>query len=1133
MKDDDPQHPNNNRQWNFRSNSEYVKPFVPETVYDGFENFFSIKLLYGGVFTPSPGRKYAFGKAAYVDYCNIEEFSVHEIDWMVRDLQLYVPDVKFYYHFKIPELDLDVGLCPLGNDGDVRLLAKYVAKNKLIKVFIEHGETKVKNYFSPTQSSKVVIQELENEGGAVNTIQRPRRKKLRVSKNLLLQWKDVTDVEGSEAADKVINDVTDVEEGNTGGVETVNAEGNTGGVEAVDKLSNEVVNEGVTNEDVEANVGGVEANVGGVEANVGGVEVNVGGVEVNVGGVEVNVGGVEANVGVENASFHNSFSYDGAEADDESTEGDDSDDSDFVEGLESMDEAEYDMMDYHANVDRGVEFMGAEVESVGNHDVDTSDDLLDDENLSYESFDSLTDEEMEDFETRRSLKLRELRRKKRVAQSTSQVTFYVGQLFPTAKAAKDKINKHAIETRRSLSFLRNDKRRIRVVCEGRCPIFTCGPNQTGPSQSGPGIHIQSASGPGIQKGKESSANGTKKGFKKGLVECNDKRKGRLNSVDCPWVLYLSRLSDEDETWVVKTYQPDHKCLTSRKIQPFTSTFLAKQEFVMNQIAANPNISVSRLQEELGRKYELSVTKMKAFRTKLKATKKIEGDFKVQYASLRDYVMELHRTNPGTTVKFVVEPECNPHAPTRIFKRIYICLGPLKEGFKECRRELLGLDGAFMKGPYPGQMLTAVGLDPNNGIYPLAYGIVEAENKDSWIWFLQCIKDDLDLPDNANFTFISDRQKGIIPAISQVFPAAEHRFCARHIWQNMKLQWRGDAFKDCLQNASKAYTVPDFEAKMEELRLYNIEAYNWLASIPPIHWSRSHFTGRAQSDVVLNNMCEVLNARTVNGRDKPIISALEFVREYLMQRIVNVIRKIRQTNGPLTPRVAKIFENTKKLAANYNVRWSGGTKYQVSGKVTVDGAATHKQYVVDVVDRVCTCREWEVSGIPCRHAVAVNWDMAMNGQEVGPPESWVNECYYLETWKRVYSHTIGPINGRELWPKSQVPTNLTPPLHHTPIGRPKKKRRKDAVELQDEVERASQARNKRNRAAEADNEQAVVGGKFTRKWKSVKCQKCGEKGHNQRTCGRTKTVVGPKKGKKGKKKKDGNQPTEAGEGAPTV
>ncbi|KAM0057136.1 hypothetical protein Hdeb2414_s0005g00154711 [Helianthus debilis subsp. tardiflorus] len=311
---------------------------------------------------------------------------------MVRDLQLYVPDVKLYYHFKIPELDLDVGLCPLGNDGDVRLLAKYVAKNKEIKVFIEHGETKVKNYFSPTQSSKVVIQELENERGAVNTIQRPRRKKLRVSKNLLLQWKDVTDVDGLEAADKVTNEVVndDVEEGNTGGVEVVNAEGNTGGVEAADKVTNEVV----TNEDVEANIGGVEANVGGVEANVvvenasftnsfsygfdnanfstdfpidgesrqaEGDESEVGQSKKAEGGLSEHDKGGEAehDQGDESEHDEGGEATDGAEADDdESSEGDDSDESDFGEGLESMDEAEYDMMDYHANVDMGVEFMG-------------------------------------------------------------------------------------------------------------------------------------------------------------------------------------------------------------------------------------------------------------------------------------------------------------------------------------------------------------------------------------------------------------------------------------------------------------------------------------------------------------------------------------------------------------------------------------------------------------------------------------------------------------------------------------------------------------------------------------------------------------------------------------------------------
>jgi hypothetical protein len=40
------------------------------------------------------------------------------------------------------------------------------------------------------------------------------------------------------------------------------------------------------------------------------------------------------------------------------------------------------------------------------------------------------------------------------------------QTFGTAKEVKDLVKRHAIETRRKLSFLRNDKKRIRVVCEG-------------------------------------------------------------------------------------------------------------------------------------------------------------------------------------------------------------------------------------------------------------------------------------------------------------------------------------------------------------------------------------------------------------------------------------------------------------------------------------------------------------------------------------------------------------------------------------------------------------------------------------------------------------------------------------------
>ncbi|GJX04818.1 ribonuclease H-like domain-containing protein [Tanacetum coccineum] len=109
------------------------------------------------------------------------------------------------------------------------------------------------------------------------------------------------------------------------------------------------------------------------------------------------------------------------------------------------------------------------------------------------------------------------------------------------------------------------------------------------------------------------------------------------------------------------------------------------------------------------------------------------DFVNQYARLKDYALELQEQNPDTTIKIDVERTCDPTSDTRKFRRIYI--------------------------------LTAVGVDPNNGTYPLAYAVVEAETKDSWTWFLDCLGDDLQLVRNSNFTFITDRQKHPIVTFS--------------------------------------------------------------------------------------------------------------------------------------------------------------------------------------------------------------------------------------------------------------------------------------------------------------------------------------------------------------------------------
>ena len=51
-----------------------------------------------------------------------------------------------------------------------------------------------------------------------------------------------------------------------------------------------------------------------------------------------------------------------------------------------------------------------------------------------------------------------------------------------------------------------------------------------------------------------------------------------------------------------------------------------------------------------------------------------------------------------------------------------------------------------------------------------------------------------------------------------------------------------------------------------------------------------------TDVFLNKLCETFNGKLNDGRDKPIITCLEFIKEYL----VNVEKAIGKTIGPLTP-----------------------------------------------------------------------------------------------------------------------------------------------------------------------------------------------------------------------------------------
>ncbi|XP_071909614.1 uncharacterized protein [Coffea arabica] len=123
----------------------------------------------------------------------------------------------------------------------------------------------------------------------------------------------------------------------------------------------------------------------------------------------------------------------------------------------------------------------------------------------------------------------------------------------------------------------------------------------------------------------------------------------------------------------------------------------------------------------------------------------------------------------------------PDGSRGTFQRLYYCLYACKKGFLDGCRPIIGLDGCFLKTAFGGQLLSALGRDGNDNMVPIAFAVVEIERYDSWKWFLELLMADLGMGrDNIPWTFISDRQKGLVHAVNELFPNSEHRFCLRHI-----------------------------------------------------------------------------------------------------------------------------------------------------------------------------------------------------------------------------------------------------------------------------------------------------------------------------------------------------------------
>ncbi|BAT90819.1 uncharacterized protein HKW66_Vig0139560 [Vigna angularis] len=301
------------------------------------------------------------------------------------------------------------------------------------------------------------------------------------------------------------------------------------------------------------------------------------------------------------------------------------------------------------------------------------------------------------------------------------------------------------------------------------------------------------------------------------------------------------------------------------------------------------------------------------------------------------------------------------------------------------------------------------------------------------------------------------------AFEEVLPTVDHRFCVRHLYANFRKKFPSKQLKRMMWKAATATHPQAWETEMRNIKEVNLEAFKYLIKIPPRYWSRSRFTTNAKCDTLVNNMSEAFNSVMLHTRSKPIITMLEDIRLYLMNRWATNRTKIASLSGVICPKIKSRLNKESRLTKFWIPSWSALQLFEVRHVSQVGD-----KFIVDIDKVECTCRKWAISGIPCCHALAVMKFLNLDADDFIPV------CFRKSTYQEIYSSIVYPVNGQNMWEITPY-NDVLPPKKRILPGRPKKKRRLQEWELV------------------KDDTRMRKGGMHKR------CGICKEVGHNRTSC----------------------------------
>ncbi|XP_050224006.1 uncharacterized protein LOC126673784 isoform X2 [Mercurialis annua] len=519
---------------------------------------------------------------------------------------------------------------------------------------------------------------------------------------------------------------------------------------------------------------------------------------------------------------------------------------------------------------------------------------------------------------------------------------------------------------------------------------------------------------------------------------------------CPWRIHASRLSTT-QLICIKKMNPAHTCEGSVLTTGHQATRSWVASIIKEKLKIFPNYKPKDIVNDIKQEYGIQLNYFQAWRGKEIAKEQLQGSYKEAYNQLPLFCEKIRESNPGSHATFTTKEDSS-------FQRLFVAFHASLYGFLQGCRPLLFLDSVPLKSKYQGMLLAATAADGNDGVFPVAFAVVDAESDDNWYWFLLQLRTALST--SCPITFVSDRQKGLKQSIADIFKDAYHGYCLRYLTEqlirDLKGQFSHEVKRLMVEDFYSAAYAPRpeiFQRCIESIKSISADAYNWIIQNEPQNWANAFFKG-ARYNHLTSNFGEMFYSWASEAHELPITQMVDAIRGKIMELIYTQRAESDLWMTRLTPSMEEKLEKEILKSGSLQVLLSAGSTFEVRGE-SVE--------ILDIDAWDCSCTGWQLTGLPCFHAIAVISCIQRNTYE------FCSRYFTIESYRLTYSESVHPIPNVD-WPpvekdSSQVTVTVSPPPTRRPPGRPTTKR----TGPQDVVKR------------------------------QLQCSRCKGLGHNKSTC----------------------------------